>query len=81
MANDPTITFGAWLRGRRAELRQTQEEAAAALDVSPNLVLAWEGERKVPVKVAHVLRIAEWAGVERAEVLDLVAQGHETAAA
>jgi transcriptional regulator with XRE-family HTH domain len=69
----PRKTFGAWLRGLRAEKQQTQDEASTALGVSTDLLASWENERRIPVKVSHVLRAAAWAGADRGDVFELVA--------
>lgn len=69
--------FGAWLRGRRAEKRQTQEEAASEIGLSADLVARWEREQRLPVKVADVLALEAWAGVERGTVFRLVARDLE----
>jgi len=72
-----SVPFGAWLRGRRAEKRQTQEEAASELGLSVDLVARWEREQRLPVKVADVLALEAWAEVERGTVFELVARALE----
>ncbi len=67
------ITFGAWLRGRRAEKNQTQEQTAEAIGVGPKTLAGWEAERALPIKILDVIQVAEWASVEKEVVFELVA--------
>ncbi len=70
--------FGAWLRGQRAERRETQDQTAEKLGVSADLLARWESERRLPLKVSHILRVAAWAGEHRGDVFELVAADLES---
>lgn len=56
------LTFGAWLRGRRAEKGQTQDDAVAAVGCSRASWADWEAEKRLPVKIADLVKLAEWSG-------------------
>lgn len=73
------ITFDQWLRAQRAIRRMTQREAAEAVGVSPGTWLKWEGGA-LPVKLSDVQALADWAGVQRADVYEIVDRGPEAAA-
>ena len=72
-------TFDAWIRGRRAERRETQAELAERLQVSPWLVARWEKGLDVPVKVVHLSRLAEWSGVSISKLARLALDSEKEA--
>lgn len=73
------LDFSSWIRGRRAEKRQTQNEAAAEVGVSRGLWVIWEGKSDLPVsKVTHVHKIALWAGCEAGDLLPMLTAGLES---
>jgi transcriptional regulator with XRE-family HTH domain len=72
-------TFGAWLRGRRAELRQTIAESAEVLGISENTMSRWERELLQPVKVVDIHRLADWAGESATDVFELLEPSGEPA--
>ena len=72
MSKESSKGFGQWLRGLRAELRQTQEEVATAVGCSPHLIASWEKEERLPAKVVSVVAIAKWSGLSGTEVFEIV---------
>jgi len=71
--SDITRTIGHALRVRRAELRQTQAQAAAVVGVSATSWRAWESDAVLPsVERLPVLR--GWLDVDGGRLLDLIAQ-------
>lgn len=55
------------LKELRARKKETQEEAAAALGVSPQTYLAWE-KNISNVAIGKVLKVAEHFGVDLVEI-------------
>jgi len=67
------LTFGAWLRGRRAEKGQTQEEARAEVGVSRANWAQWETEARLPKKIRDLTRLSAWAeNVTATQLFELV---------
>lgn len=66
------MTFGAWLRGRRAERGQRQEVAAKACQVGRHTWQSWEADKTHPKRIKHLVAIAAWAHTDSQEVLRLL---------
>lgn len=69
---DREMTFGAWLRGRRAERGQRQEVAAKACRVGRHTWQSWEADKTHPKRIKHLTAIAQWAQLDPEVVLALL---------
>jgi transcriptional regulator with XRE-family HTH domain len=63
------LTFAAWLRGRRAQLGQRQEDACRAVGISRPTWVGWEKGTILPTKVADLHKLADWGDVETSDLL------------
>ena len=70
-----TMTFGAWLRGRRAERRLSQVEAAECIGISANRFAKWENDNEEPIKLVHIRKLARWGGATVPELLPMLKAG------
>lgn len=66
------LRFDAWLRGRRAERSQRQEQAAKACGVGRHTWQAWEAGKAHPKRIKHLVAIAQWADTDCQVVLELL---------
>jgi DNA-binding transcriptional regulator YiaG len=71
-----SLPFARWIRGRRAYLGDTQAAAALTMGVTPKTLRAWEQGTAVPTQIAHLLRVAAWAGMGSSDVLEILLESH-----
>ncbi len=68
------LSFGAWLRGRRAQLGSTMDEAASECGVSRRTWSEWESDGGEPSKVADVRSVARWAKTDVMQLFAMLAE-------
>lgn len=66
------LSFAGWLRGRRAQLQHRQLDVAEYVGVSEHTFSMWEKRGSIS-KIADVMAIARWGGVEPVFVFGLIA--------
>ena len=66
------MTFSEFVRSVRERKKQTQQEAAESMGLTPSAVSRWEAGAEPKSK--HLLRIKAWSGIAADRLLKLVAE-------